>query len=419
MKIKNIHAREILDSKGRPTIEVEVVLEDGAFALAKAPSGASTGSNEAIELRDENSKRYAGKGVLTAVKNVNSKIAKALIGKDCNNQKKVDQIMIDLDGTENKAKLGGNAIVAVSMAVCLAAAKSQKKEAYQYFAELEGNTKLVLPQPQILIMEGGKHGNWATDIQEYFVIPLKNKIKTFSKRIQAGVEIFHATESILLKKGYCTGVGYEGGFCPQEVKSNEEVFEILIQGIEKAGYQAGKEVLLGLDAASSEFFSNGQYVLKSEGNLKLTPRQWTKKIIKWTKKYPIWSMEDMHAEDDWDEWVFFTSQLGNKIQIVGDDLLTTNVKRIQKAIDLKAVNSVLIKLNQIGTVTETIKAVKLSDSAGFTTVVSHRGGETNDDIIADLAVGTSSWQSKFGAPNRGERIAKYNRLLRIEEQLKP
>lgn len=418
MNIKKIHSREILDSKGHPTIEVEVVLEDGTLALAKAPSGASTGTNEANELRDGDFKRYAGKGVLTAVKNVNNKISKALIGKNAYNQEKVDQIMIDLDGTENKAKLGGNAIVAVSMAVCLAAARSQKKEAYQYFAELEGNTKLLLPQPMILIMEGGKHGNWATDVQEYFVIPMKNQLKTFSQRIQAGTEIFHATESILLKKGYCAGVGYEGGFCPQEVKSNEEVFEILVEAIEKAGYKPSKEVTLGLDAASSEFFTNGKYILKSEGNLKLTSREWTKKIIEWTKKYPIWSMEDMHAEDDWDEWVFFTSEVGEKVQIVGDDLLTTNVKLIKKAVNLKAVNSVLIKLNQIGTVTETIKAVKFSKSAGFTTVVSHRGGETNDDLIADLVVGTSSWQSKFGGPNRGERVAKYNRLLRIEEQLK-
>lgn len=417
MKIKNIHAREILDSKGHPTVEAEVTLEDGIKALGQVPSGASTGSSEAVELRDGDSSRYQGKGVLKAVENIKGLIKEVLVGKDAYDQKKIDQLMIEADGTENKSKLGGNAIVAVSMAVCRAAARSQKVPLYQYFGQLSGNKNFVLPQPQILIMEGGKHGNWATDIQEYFVIPMKDRLKTFNKRIQAAAEIFHATESILIEKGYCAGVGYEGGFCPQEVKSNEEVLEIIIQGIKKAGYRPGEEVSLGMDAAASEFFKDSKYMLKSENNLELTSREWTEKIIGWTKKYPIWSMEDMHAEEDWDEWVHFTSQIGNKIQVVGDDLLTTNVKRIQKAIDKKAVNSVLIKLNQIGTVTETLEAIKLTDSVGFTTVVSQRGGEGNDDMIADLVVGTSSWQSKFGGPDRGERVAKYNRLLRIEEEL--
>ena len=274
-----------------------------------------------------------------------------------------------------------------------------------------------MPQPQILVLEGGKHGNWSTDIQEFFVIPKKDRFETFTERLRAGAEIFHTLEKILKEKDYAVGVGYEGAFMPKEIKSNEEAFQLMIEATEKAGYKLPDQVVLGLDAASSEFFEDGKYVLRSEGNLKLTPRQWTNKIIEWTKKYPIWSMEDMHAEEDWDERVYFTSKVGKNIQVVGDDNLTTNVKRIQKAIGLKAVNSVLIKLNQIGTVTETINAIKLSDSAGFTTVVSHRGGETNDDMIADLVVGTSSWQSKFGGPDRGERLAKYNRLLRIEEQL--
>lgn len=416
-KIKTIHAREILDSKGEPTVEVEVTLEDGTVALAGVPSGASTGATEALELRDGDPQRYGGKGVLKAVDNVNTKIAKVLLGKDASNQRVIDQTMIDLDGTESKSHLGGNAVVAVSMAVCMAAAKSQGKKLYQYFGQLQGNNKFVLPQPQILIMEGGKHGNWATDIQEYMVVPLRTSLKTFAKRLQAAAEIFYATESILLEKGYCAGVGYEGGFCPQELRSNEEVLEIIIQGIDKAGYKPGAEVSLAIDGAATSFFNNGKYILRSEGGLTLKPREWRQKLIEWTKKYPICSIEDGLAEEDWSEWVYLTSQLGDRVQIVGDDLLTTNVKRIRKAIELKAVNSVLIKPNQIGTVTETLEAIKLSDSAGFTTVISHRSGETNDDMIADLVVGTTSWQSKFGGPDRGERLAKYNRLLRIEEEL--
>ncbi len=417
MKIKNIYAREILDSKGHPTVEAEVTLADGTMALGQVPSGASTGSTEALELRDGDPKRYGGKGVLKAVENIKTKIKDVLVGEDAYDQKKIDQLMIKADGTEDKSKLGGNAIISVSMAVCRAAARSQKIPLYQYFGQLQGNKKFELPQPMILILEGGKHGNWSTDCQEYFVIPQKDKFNSFSERLRVGSEIFHSLEKILDAKGYAVGVGYEGAFMPKELKSNEEAFQLMVQATEKAGYKLPDQVVLGLDAAASEFFENGHYVLKSEGGTKLSPREWTQKIIEWTKKYPIWSMEDMHGEEDWEEWVYFTKQVGDKIQIVGDDLLTTNVKRIQKAIDQKAVNSVLIKLNQIGTVTETIEAIKLSDQAGYTTVVSHRGGETNDDMIADLVVGSTSWQSKFGGPDRGERVAKYNRLLRIEEKL--
>jgi len=416
MNIKNLHAREILDSKGHPTVEVDLTLENGITATASVPSGASTGSTEAVELRDGDKTRYFGKGVLTAVNNVNTTLKSVVVGQDVTNQKNLDNTMIAADGTENKGKIGGNAIVAVSMAAARAAAMSQNIPLFQYLGSLIGNTTFVLPQPLILVLEGGKHGNWSTDCQEYFIVPKKERFSTFKESLRAGAEIFHALEKILADKKYATGVGYEGAFCPMEMKSNEEAFQLMIEATEKAGYKMGDEVVLGLDAASSEFYEGGTYTLKSEGNTKLTSRQWTEKVIDWTKKYPIWSLEDMHSESDWDEWTYFTNAIGKDHQIVGDDLLTTNVKHIQTAIDKKAVNSVLIKVNQIGTVSETLDAIALSHKAGFTTVVSHRGGETNDDFIADLVVGTSK-QSKFGGPDRGERLAKYNRLIRIEEQL--
>ncbi|MBL7159048.1 phosphopyruvate hydratase [Candidatus Microgenomates bacterium] len=416
-KIQSIKAREILDSRGNPTIEAEVILEDGTKTLAQVPSGASTGSNEVRELRDNDSSRYLGKGVLKAVENIKGPIKEVLIGQDADDQEKIDQLMIKADGTENKSNLGGNALVGVSMAVCRAAAKSQKIPLYQYFGQLMGNDNFVLPQPQILILEGGKHGNWSTDIQEYMIVPKKESFSSFREMLRAGAEIFHSLEKILKKKNYATGVGYEGAFMPKEIKSNEEAFQLMIEAVEEAGYHLPDQIVLATDGASSEFFEEGNYILKSENHQKLTSRQWSQKIINWSKQYPIWSFEDMHAEEDWDEWIYLTTQVGNKIQVVGDDLLTTNTKMIQKAIDLKAVNSVLIKLNQIGTVTETLEAIKLADSAGLPTIISHRGGETNDDLIADLVVGTTSWQCKFGGPDRGERLAKYNRLLEIEEEL--
>ena len=416
MNIKNIHAREILDSKGHPTIEVDLTLENGMTATASVPSGASTGSTEAVELRDGDKDRYFGKGVLHAVENVNTKLNNIVVGQDVTNQRNLDNLMIEADGTENKGKLGGNAIVAVSMAATRAAAMAQGIPLYKYLGSLIGNTTFVMPQPLLLILEGGKHGNWSTDCQEYFVIPKKERFPTFKEALRAGAEIFHALEKILAEKHYATGVGYEGAFCPIEMKSNEEAFQLMIEATEKAGYKMQDEVVLGIDAAASEFFADGTYTLKSEGDLQLTSRQWTDKVIAWTKKYPIWSLEDVHSESDWDEWTYFTETIGKDHQIVGDDLLTTNVKHIQTAIDKKAVNSVLIKVNQIGTVSETLDAITLSHKAGYTTVVSHRGGETNDDFIADLVVGTSK-QSKFGGPDRGERLAKYNRLLRIEEEL--
>jgi len=424
MKIKNVFAREILDSKGVPTVEAEVTLGDGIKALGGVPSGASTGQAEAIEIRDGDNKRYKGKGVLKAIENIKGPIKKALVGKDAYDQRGIDKILIDLDGTENKSKLGGNAIIGVSMAICRAAARSQKIPLYEYFGRLSGNNKFQLPQPLILLIEGGKHGNWSSDCQEYFVIPKREIFPTFKERLRVGVEIFYALLEILKEKNYSIGVGFEGAFMPKEIKSNEEAFLLLIQATEKAGYKMVDQVMLGLDAAASEFYlpanrqdNNKRYILKSEGNLILSKEEWLEKVIAWTQKYPIWSLEDMFSQEDWESWVAFTAKVGKKLQVVGDDLLTTNVKRIQKAIDLKACNSVLIKLNQIGTVTETLEAIALANKAGFTTVISHRGGETNDDMIADLCVGSSSWQSKFGGVVRGERVAKYNRLLRIEEKL--
>lgn len=438
MKIVDITAREILDSKDEPTIEVEVTLENGTKALGQVPSGASTGANEAVELRDNDSGRYDGKGVLAAVSNVKGPIKKLLVGQDVKDQEKIDKLMIELDGTENKAKLGANAIIGVSMAVVRAAARAQKIPLYQYFGQLSENHDFFLPQPQILMLEGGKHGNWAIDIQEYMIIPQKEKFESFAETLETGTEIFHTLEKILSEKGYSIGTGYEGAFCPKEIKSNEEGFELVIQAVEKAGYKMPEQIVLGIDAAASEFFENNKYVFKSEKNLSLNPREWTQKIISWTKKYPIWSLEDMHHEEAWDEWVYLTSKLGSHtpealreyphtirygaqhlrgVKLVGDDFLTTNVKRIQKAIKMKACNAVIIKPNQVGTITETLEAIKLAHSAGFTAIVSHRGGETNDDLIADLVVGTTASQCKFGAPIRGERLAKYNRLLRIEEKL--
>jgi len=424
MKIKDVSAREILDSKGQPTVEAEVVLEDGIMALGGVPSGASIGEAEAVELRDGDKSRYFGKGVLTAIKNIRGQIKETLVGQDAYDQRKIDRLMIDLDGTENKSQLGGNAIVGVSMAVCRAAARSQKIPLYEYFGRLSGNNKFVLPQPLVLVLEGGKHGHWSTDCQEYFVIPKSSAFATFRERIRVGAEIFQALGKLLEEKKYAVGVGFEGAFMPKEIKSNEEALQLMVEATGKAGYKIGEQVVLGLDAASSEFClpagrqgENGKYTLKSEGGTILSREEWQEKVIGWTKKYPIWSMEDMFAEEDWESWIAFTQRVGDKIQIVGDDLLVTNVKRIQKAIDQKACNSVLIKLNQIGTVSETLDAIALADKAGYTSVISHRGGETNDDMIADLCVGTTSWQSKFGGPDRGERVAKYNRLLRIEEKL--
>lgn len=417
MKIANIHGREILDSIGGPTVEAEVTLENGVIALGQVPSGSSTGTTEVVELRDGNPNRFLGKGVLKAIANINGPIREALIGQDAYDQQKIDQILIELDGTENKSRLGGNAIIGVSMAVCRAAARSQKIPLFQYFGSLSRNNKFELPQPLILLIEGGKHGNWTSDCQEYFAIPKKEAFPSFKERLRAGAEIFHWLREILIEKDYAIGVGFEGAFMPKEIKSDEEAFELIIQATEKAGYKMVDQILLGVDGAASEFYQDDQYLLKSENNLVLSKDEWLNKVVDWTKKYPLWLLEDIFDQEDWPSWTKLTALIGDQHQIVGDDLLTTNIKRMKKAVDLKTCNSAIIKPNQIGTITETLEAIRLADSAGLTTIISHRGGETNDDMIADLVVGTTSWQSKFGGPDRGERVAKYNRLLRIEEKL--
>lgn len=418
MNISHITAHEILDSKGHPTVEAEVTLEDGTKALGAVPSGASTGTTEAVELRDQDKARYSGKGVLQAVENVNTILNALLVGVDAYDQQKVDQMMIDADGTNNKATIGGNAIVGVSMAICRAAARSQNQELYQYVGQLAHNTVFTLPQPMILIMEGGKHGDWATDIQEFMIIPQREHFSSFREMLRVGSEVFHALGSVLQKKGYDTGVGFEGAYAPKQLQSNQEALELIAQGIQAAGYNLGTQIKLSIDAAASEFFSDGSYILKSEQNRTLSAQAWTDDIVRWAKKYHIWSLEDVHDQEDWDAWQHLVQLVGETHQIVGDDLVTTNVERITLAVERKAMNATLIKVNQIGTVSETLAAIKTTTDAGFANVISHRGGETNDDFIADLAVGTNAGQCKFGGPDRGERLAKYNRLLRIENILK-
>lgn len=413
MKITKLHAREILDSRGIPTIETTLELADGSSGKGAVPSGSSTGSLEAHELRDDDPTRYSGKGVLEAVENVNKTISDKIVDKTFETLDDLDDTLIDLDGTENKSKLGGNAILSVSMAFCRALAQSEGLELYEFFQDLTGTKNTDAPQLSILIMEGGKHGNWATDFQEYMVIPKLEQFPTVAEAIQAGSEIFWATYNILDQKGYATSVGFEGAFAPAEIASNTEAFEIILAGIEKAGYAPESEIMLGIDAAASEFYTGGKYNLRRENKV-LTTDQWIDLQIEWFDKYPIWSIEDTLHEEDWMGWGKLTSMVGENLQVVGDDLLTTNVERIQQAIDSNAVNSVLIKINQIGTISETLDAIELADSADYTTIISHRGGETNDDFIADLVMGTSSWQTKFGGPDRGERLAKYNRLLEIE-----
>lgn len=417
MKILSLKAREILDSRGIPTIETQIIFKDGSLGLGAVPSGASTGSHEAHELRDGDPDRYFGKGVLKAVENVNTKIAQAVNEKDFINQEEFDKFLIELDGTENKSNLGGNAILSCSMAFSKAAAFSQDIPLYTYFQSLSGHDEFEVPQMNILIMEGGKHGNWSSDFQEYMITLNREKFPTISEGVRVGAEVFKATHDVLHEKGYGTAVGFEGAYAPMEIKSNTEAFEIMLQGVEKAGYKPGEEITLSIDAAASEFFEDGKYNLRRE-NVSLTSKQWLDMQIEWFEKYPIYSLEDTLDEEDWETWTELVERVGDKYQIVGDDLLTTNTKRIQRAVDEKAANAVLIKINQIGTITETLEAIKLSDSANFNTMISHRGGETNDDLIADLVMGTSSWQTKFGGVDRGERVAKYNRLLQIEDELK-
>jgi len=409
--IENIKAREILDSRGNPTLEVEVELYDGTIGRAAVPSGASTGKYEAVELRDGDKSRFNGLGVLQAINNVNENIAAALIGMSAADQADIDHTLIELDGTPDKSHLGANAILGVSLAVAHAAANLLDMPLYRY---LGGVNTYTLPVPMMNILNGGKHATNSTDFQEFMVMPAG--AKSFSHALQMGTEVYHSLKKVLKNKGLDTNVGDEGGFAPPLI-SNKEAIEAIVSAIETAGYKPGKDCFIALDPAASEFYENGKYVLSREGTA-LSPAEMVDYYVKWAAEYPIISIEDGMAEDDWDGWQLITGKLGNKIQIVGDDLYVTNVNRLSQGISLKASNSILIKLNQIGTLTETIAAIRMAQQAGWTAVVSHRSGETEDTTIADLAVGLNTGQIKTGAPCRSERTAKYNRLLRIEDELK-
>ena len=409
--IENVKAREILDSRGNPTLEVEVELYDGTLGRAAVPSGASTGKYESLELRDGDKSRYNGKGVLKAVANVNETIAATIIGMSAANQSEIDRTLIDLDGTPDKSKLGANAILGTSLAVAHAAANLLDMPLYRY---LGGVSTYTLPVPMMNILNGGKHAANSTDLQEFMVMPVG--AGSFSKAMQMGTEVYHALKKVLKDKGLDTNVGDEGGFAPS-LPSNKEAVEAILAAIEAAGYKPGKDCYIALDPASSEFYEDGKYVLAREGKT-LTPAEMVNFYVKWAAEYPIISIEDGMAEDDWEGWQLLTKKLGGKVQLVGDDLYVTNVSRLARGISLKASNSILIKLNQIGTLTETIDAIRMAQQAGWTAIVSHRSGETEDTTIADLSVGLNTGQIKTGAPCRSERTAKYNRLLRIEDELK-
>ena len=409
--IEQIWAREILDSRGNPTIEAEVILEDGTKGQAAVPSGASTGENEAVELRDNDKLRYMGKGVQKAVKNVNETIAGELEGFDVIDQRLLDKTMIELDGTENKSKLGANAILAVSLAASRAAAAFLEIPLYRYIGGANART---LPVPMMNILNGGAHADNNVDFQEFMVMPVG--ADSFSKALRMGSEIFHNLKNVLKSRGYSTGVGDEGGFAPN-LKSNEEAVETILEAIDKAGYIAGDNVLLALDPASSEFYKDGSYVFKKSDNRKLSSDEMAAYWADWCSKYPIISVEDGMAENDWDGWTNLMGRVGENIQLVGDDLFVTNVKFLRRGIELKAANSILINVNQIGTLSETLECIEMAKSNGRTAVISHRSGETEDAFIADLAVATNAGQIKTGSLSRSDRIAKYNQLLRIEEEL--
>ncbi len=413
-EIKDIRAREILDSRGNPTVEVDVVLADGTLGRAAAPSGASTGSREALELRDGDKSRYLGKGVKQAVSNVNSPIRSALLDKDVTQQAEIDQVMIALDGTENKEKLGANAMLAVSLATAKAAARSHRLPLHQYIANLRGQTALTMPVPMMNILNGGEHADNTVDIQEFMIEPVG--FTSFSEALRAGAEIFHSLKSVLKAQGLNTAVGDEGGFAPN-LRSNEEALVVIMQAIEQAGYTAGKDIHLALDCASSEFYKDGQYVLSGEGKT-FDSQGFSDYLAGLVKQYPIISIEDGLDESDWDGWAYLTQQLGDKVQLVGDDLFVTNPKILQEGIDKHIGNAILIKFNQIGTLTETLDAIYLAKDNGYATVISHRSGETEDSTIADLAVGTAAGQIKTGSLCRSDRVAKYNQLLRIEQQVR-
>ena len=409
--IVDIVGREILDSRGNPTVECDVLLESGVMGRAAVPSGASTGSREAIEMRDGDKSRYLGKGVLKAVDYINTEISEAVLGLDASEQAFLDKTLIDLDGTENKSRLGANAMLAVSMAVARAAAEESGLPLYRY---LGGMGSVQLPVPMMNVINGGAHANNSLDLQEFMIIPVG--APTFREAVRWGAEVFHALKKILHDKGISTAVGDEGGFAPS-VENHEAAIRLILQAIEAAGYTAGDQIALGLDCAASEFYKDGHYVLEGEGGLKLTAQQWTDMLAAWVDKYPIISIEDGMHEGDWDGWKILTERLGDKVQLVGDDLFVTNTKILKEGIDKRIANSILIKINQIGTLTETFAAIEMAKRAGYTAVISHRSGETEDSTIADISVGTNAGQIKTGSLSRSDRIAKYNQLLRIEEDL--
>lgn len=408
--IENIKAREILDSRGNPTVEVEVVLVDGTIGRAAVPSGASTGAHEALELRDKDAARYRGQGVLTAVSNVNDKIAPKLVGLSAFEQVRIDQRMIELDGTPNKSNLGANAILGVSLACAWATTNFLGMPLYRYIGGVAART---LPVPLMNILNGGKHAEGSTDLQEFMIAPIG--ASSFREALRWGAEVFHSLKKVLKDRGLETGVGDEGGFAPR-LKSNQEAVELILRAIESAGYKPGDEIALALDPAASELYKDGRYVLAKEGRT-LTASEMVEFYADWVSRYPIISIEDGLAEDDWEGWKLLTQRLGGRIQIVGDDLFVTRVDRLERGIAEGAANSILIKVNQVGTLTETLATMRTAERAKFTTIVSHRSGETEDVTIAHLAVATNAGQIKTGAPSRGERIAKYNELLRIEEEL--
>lgn len=409
-EIVDVVARQILDSRCFPTVEVEVYLEDGTVGRAAVPSGASTGMYEAVELRDGDKDNYLGKGVLKAVQNVNDTIAEELIGCNVYDQPYIDKMLIELDGTPNKAKLGANAILGVSLAVANAAAKSLDLPLYQYVG---GVNAKVLPVPMMNIINGGSHADNSVDLQEFMVMPVG--AKTFSDALKMCAEVYHTLKKTLHDKGYSTAIGDEGGFAP-DLKSNEEAIEVIIEAITKAGYKAGEDMFIAIDAASSEYYKDGKYVLEHEGKT-LTAAEMVDFLEDWVNKYPIISIEDGMAEEDWEGWKLMTERLGKKVQLVGDDLFVTNTERLKTGIEKGIANSILIKLNQIGTLTETLNAIEMANRAGYTAVVSHRSGETEDTTIADLVVAVNAGQIKTGAPARSERVAKYNQLIRINEEL--
>jgi len=411
--IKLINARQILDSRGNPTVEADVLLTDGSFGRAAAPSGASTGSLEALELRDGDKSRYLGKGVSKAVANINGPIQELLIGKDVMDQRAIDEAMIALDGTDNKNSLGANAILAVSLAASKAAADSQKIPLYRHYAALFGNERFSMPVPQMNIINGGEHADNSIDFQEFMILP--TGLPSFSEALRAGTEIFHALKKVLHDRGLSTAVGDEGGFAPN-LESNEAACVALMEAINDAGYEAGKDIMIGLDVASTEFYRDGKYHLEAEGKA-LDSSAFAQYLQAWVDKYPIITIEDGMSEDDWDGWADLTARVGKDIQLTGDDLFVTNTKILKQGIDKEVANSILIKFNQIGSLTETFDAIKMAHDAGYKATISHRSGETEDTTIADLAVATGAGQIKTGSLCRSDRVAKYNQLLRIEQEL--